>query len=535
MSTFVSNSDQNQVAKAKKAPFKLKAVDVTTKSVLEDAVQACHKSAPFDDNDGDDVAVDKRDMGFTFYDKNGQKENAPTGRTPTVQQPAGKPADAVEHDATNDKSAKTSLVGELNDGEATVAAASIDGAGQLSMKQPLENNTEKPAEHGVKKVVEQHQGGSDESIISGSASVSKEPTDKDTEDNCPHKNTGLKTCTRPDATHHTIGGKGPLCPEHKNMGMKTRARPDGSRYTIGGKGLSKPAFSNIERAEKSDEDPFDEVHQHRIYGGKGPVKTTHHDIENAEIADEDGEMSEQDAEFSEEGSDIFDENSDMSQEDEYVSEDAENDVVGSSPTRRDMSMKSCVKPDGTRYIVGGKGLVKATDSNEVAEPSEEDSEDKIDSNSPTRSATGIKSCTKSDGSRYTVGNKGPSQTIPSHIEDAEVSGEDSDESDVDLDSDEGERQDLIKAVREEVEEKLGTIADLNQQLAAQQNVILKKRLQGKLNSLEQEMQLKLASIEDSEATGTESVDEAPQNSRKGSITKSISNTNAANGDKSIAS
>lgn len=521
MSTFVSNNDQNQVAEANKAPFKLKAIDDATKSAIENAVQACHMSARFDDSGGKNVPVDSSDMSSIFIDKNGKIENASSDHILTIQEPADKPADALEHDVNNDKSDENTLVGELSGGEAGLAATSIDGAGQPSLKPPVEKD------------VAQLRGESgNKSITNASASVSKKSTDKATEDNGAHNNTGIKTCARPGGARHTVGGKGLLKhnrADHNHAGMKTCARPDGSRYTIGGKGPSKPAFSNIEDAEKFDDDPIDEVYNHQWHGGKGPVKTMLPHIENAEDADEDVEMSEQDAESSEEDSDIFDENPGMFEEDDDVTEDVEDNIVGSSPTRRDMGIKSCVKPDGTRYTVGGKGLAKAPDSNnDISKSSKEDSEDKVVRNFPTRSATGINSCT-------TVGNKGPSQTTPSIIEIAEVSGEGIDESDVDLDSEEGERQDLVKAVREDVEQKLAAITDLNQQLAAQRNVILKKRLQEKLNSLEKEIQLKLASIEDSETTGAESVDEALQNSGDAPITKNISNTDAASGDKSMAS
>ncbi|ROV92008.1 hypothetical protein VMCG_09559 [Cytospora schulzeri] len=442
MSIFVSDNDHNQVAGAKKAPFKLKVVDDAIKSTLQDAVEVVRMSAHSNDNDGADVSVDNGHINYTFFGKDGKIENVSTDHALAVEQPADKHTDTLEYGVTNDESGKNTLIGELNNAEANVAAASIDGA---------------------------------------------------------HHHTGMKTCARPDGTRYTIGGKGPLehsRPAHKNAGMKTCTGPDGVRYTVGGKGPSMSAFSNIE---------------------------------DAEIADEDVEMSEEDAGFSDENSDEPDENDDV------LEDDTEDDVIDSSPVPRDVGLKTCAKPDGTRYAIGGKGLVKPTESiNEAVEPSEED---KIDSNSPTRSATGIKSCAMPDGTRCTIGNKGPSQAAPSHTEDVEVSEEDSDESDGDLDSEEGERQDLVKAVREEVEEKLEAIADLKQQLATQRNVILKKRLQGKLNKLEKEMQLKLASIEDNETTETESVDQAPQHhtgSGDNPNTKNTGHASTASDDNSMA-
>ncbi|KUI68050.1 hypothetical protein VM1G_03277 [Cytospora mali] len=341
MSTFVSKNDQIKVAEVNMAPFKLKAIDDATKSAMQDAIQACYKPDLFNGNDGDNVPVDNDAMDFTFFDGDGNIENASTVDALAAQQPADKPA--------NDE------VGEV------------------------------------------------------------------------------------------------------------------------------------------------------------------------------------DSDFSEE-SDISEEDADVS---DVYDEDAEDESVDNSPTRADIGMKSCVRPDGTRYTVGGKGPLNHIDFNaEDADSSEEDNEDETDNSPPTRVSTGMKSCTMPDGTRYTVGGKGPIQHTPSPIEDAESSaedtGEESDESDDDLGSEEGERQDLVVAVREEVKQKLEQIADLNRQVAAQQNFILKKRLQGRLNGLEDDLRTKLASIEDSNATEMESANEAPQhNTSSGStIDKHAGNINATNDDKS---
>lgn len=298
-------------------------------------------------------------------------------------------------------------------------------------------------------------------------------------------------------------------PADKNMGMETCAKPNETRHTVGVKCLLEPVSLSFEEAENSEED-----------------------VEMSE----DINYSEDDAGISDQDSDIFEEDDDVSEDEaseyeaseyEASEDDAEDHIVHSAPTRPDFGMKTCVKPDEFRYTVGGKGLAKAKDSNE----------DQIDTNSPIRSATGMKSCTKPDGTRYTVGGKGLIQTAPSHIEHAEVSEEDSDESGYDMDSEKGERQELVNTVREDIEEKLEAIADLNQQVAAQRNVILKKRMQAKISSLEEEMRTKIASLEDSEATETESVDETSRyhNNGKDTVTKNISNINAASNDKSMAS
>ncbi|KUI62181.1 hypothetical protein VP1G_09309 [Cytospora mali] len=324
MSTFVSKNVQNKVAEVNMAPFKLKAIDDSTKSAMQNAIQACYKPDLFNGNDDDNVPVDNGAMDFTFIDGDGNIENASTVNALAAQQPADKPA----------------------------------------------NNE--------------------------------------------------------------------VC----EVGFD---------------------FS-----------------------------------ENTEISEE-SDMSEEDADVSD-VSDVSD-------------EDAEDESVDNSRTRADMGMKSCVRPDGTRYTVGGKGPLNHIDSNvEDAESAEEDNEDETDNSSPTRVSTGIKSCIMPDGTRYTVGGKGPIQHTPSPIEDAETSAEDTEEesdgSDDDLRSEEGDRQNLVVAVREEVKQKLEQIADLNRQVAAQRNFILKKRLQGRLNGLENDLRTKLASIEDSNATNDDKSNDA---------------------------
>lgn len=127
---------------------------------------------------------------------------------------------------------------------------------------------------------------------------------------------------------------------------------------------------------------------------------------------------------------------------------------------------------------------------------------------------------------------------PADIEEAEVSGEESDEFDCDLDLDEDEQHDFVQAIIQEIEEKLGAIAALNQQMAVQQNFILKKRIQAKINSLEDEMRLKLASLEDSQTTETESVDKVSQyhtSGGKSPVTQRTDSINAAGDEKSMAS
>lgn len=367
MSTFTSNNDHNQVTEANKAPFKLKVVNDPNKIVLRCAVKTFHKPARFDH--GDNVTYGKDDMSFDFFDDNGNVENPSTDHNRTVQQPADKSADATEHGATNGKTDKYPLSGELNDGEADVAAASIDVVDQQSVKQPVEHDAKKPAEQGINEAVEKHQGKSDDRTIANANECA------------------LASCLD-------------------------------------------------------------------VSGEKIPAN----DIELVTGASES----------------VSNETNDL-------------DTTDDRSAHKNTGSKTCARPDRIHYNIGGKGLLK-----------------------------------------------------PIHfgIEDAEVSEEDSDESDYDLDSEEGERQELVRAVREDIEEKLEAIASLNQQVAAQRNAILKKRLQGKLDSLENEMRLKLASLEDSEATETDSVDEAHQqhtNNGKKTITHNIGNINAASDGKSMAS
>lgn len=72
--------------------------------------------------------------------------------------------------------------------------------------------------------------------------------------------------------------------------------------------------------------------------------------------------------------------------------------------------------------------------------------------------------------------------------------EDDDDSDDDLTPEEREHRDLVRGVREDVKDMEKAIASLNVQIDAQSNFILKKRLQGRVKSLEEDRRLRLASI-----------------------------------------
>ena len=72
--------------------------------------------------------------------------------------------------------------------------------------------------------------------------------------------------------------------------------------------------------------------------------------------------------------------------------------------------------------------------------------------------------------------------------------DDDDDSDDDLTPEEREHRDLVRGVREDVKEMEKAIAELKLQIAAQSNFILKKRLQGRIKSLEEDRRLRLASI-----------------------------------------
>lgn len=72
--------------------------------------------------------------------------------------------------------------------------------------------------------------------------------------------------------------------------------------------------------------------------------------------------------------------------------------------------------------------------------------------------------------------------------------DDDDESDDDISPEERERRDLVRGVREDVREMEKAIHELNRQIEAQSNKILKKRLQGRVKSLEEDRRLRLASI-----------------------------------------
>lgn len=371
MSTFVSNDSQNRVAKTNVATFKLKVTDDATNYAMQNAIQACHKSARFSHNDGGNVRFDNGSMDITFIDSDGNIENASNLDTLVVQQPSG----IVEHSATNDGSDNDSLFDELNQDEANFVAASIDGATQKSAS----------------------------------------PETEDT------------------------------FPAYNDVSMKSCARSDGTRYTV---------------------------------GRKGPVKTTRSNMKDAEI--------------SEVVSDIYEEDADISET--SAASDVESEVSG----------------DGV--------------------------EDEVVDSFPTRGDIGMKGCARSDRTRYTFGAKGPIQSKPPHIEDAEIS--DSDESDDDLVLDENERQELVKNVREEIEQILDDMTDISRQMAIQQNIILKKRLQARLYTLHEAMRLKLALVEESEATEAESVNISPQchtSSGKNSISENIGNINGASDDKSTAS
>ena len=398
MSTFVSKKDQLKVAEATKVALKLKVTDDATKSVMKNAIQACLKSAPFDRTGGDNMPFGSDAMDFTFFDADGNIENASTNESPTVEQPADQVADQ----------AADSVDGDLNDGD-----------GQAN------------------------------SIATT------------------HNNVGMKTCTSTDGTRMTFGGKGPL-----NI-----------------------APLDIEDLEECEEDPVDEVCEHYMYGGKGLPESTYFNIEDVEVSEEDPDLSEEDANALE-NADTSEDDPDFFEEDAAVSDDdVESEVVNSSPTRTDVGMKSCVRSDGTRYAIGAKGPANLTPSKaDDAEPTEDDTEDQVINNHPDRSTVGMKSCARPDGTRFTVGIKGPIDTTPSPTMDIEVSEEDFDETHDDLGS-EDERQDLVKTVREEVEQILEAIADVKEQIAVQVNILLKKRLQGKLMDLEHEMRLKLAPVD----------------------------------------
>lgn len=72
--------------------------------------------------------------------------------------------------------------------------------------------------------------------------------------------------------------------------------------------------------------------------------------------------------------------------------------------------------------------------------------------------------------------------------------DDDDDSDDDLSPEEREQRDLVRGVREDVREMERAIAVLQVQIASQSNMILKKRLQGRVKSLEEDRRLRLASI-----------------------------------------
>jgi transcription initiation factor TFIID subunit 7 len=72
--------------------------------------------------------------------------------------------------------------------------------------------------------------------------------------------------------------------------------------------------------------------------------------------------------------------------------------------------------------------------------------------------------------------------------------DDDDDSDDDLSPEEREQRDLVRGVREDVREMEKAIAALQVQIASQSNAILKKRLQGRVKSLEEDRRLRLASI-----------------------------------------
>ncbi|KUI62087.1 Transcription initiation factor TFIID subunit 7 [Cytospora mali] len=72
--------------------------------------------------------------------------------------------------------------------------------------------------------------------------------------------------------------------------------------------------------------------------------------------------------------------------------------------------------------------------------------------------------------------------------------DDDDDSDDDLSPEEREHRDLVRGVREDVKDMEKAIAELKLQIAAQSNHILKKRLQGRVKSLEEDRRLRLASI-----------------------------------------
>ncbi|KAK7738511.1 hypothetical protein SLS53_006030 [Cytospora paraplurivora] len=72
--------------------------------------------------------------------------------------------------------------------------------------------------------------------------------------------------------------------------------------------------------------------------------------------------------------------------------------------------------------------------------------------------------------------------------------DDDDDSDDDISPEEREHRDLVRGVREDVREMEKAIHELNRQIEAQSNNILKKRLQGRVKSLEEDRRLRLASI-----------------------------------------
>ncbi|ROW11461.1 hypothetical protein VMCG_00944 [Cytospora schulzeri] len=72
--------------------------------------------------------------------------------------------------------------------------------------------------------------------------------------------------------------------------------------------------------------------------------------------------------------------------------------------------------------------------------------------------------------------------------------DDDDDSDDDLSPEEREQRDLVRGVREDVREMEKAIGALKVQIASQSNAILKKRLQGRVKSLEEDRRLRLASI-----------------------------------------
>lgn len=149
--------------------------------------------------------------------------------------------------------------------------------------------------------------------------------------------------------------------------------------------------------------------------------------------------------------------------------------------------------DDLFHMNGGDDLVDADLEAQLAAEFREASEDEATQGAGTSSQA---------AGTHAPGTLAPGAGTAENYDGGDLFGEgesigeydDDDDSDDDISPEEREHRDLVRGVREDVKEMEKAIAELRLQIAAQSNFILKKRLQGRIKSLEEDRRLRLASI-----------------------------------------